>query len=157
VFSPLKDEQHPPPVDASFSPVFITARMRPPVSGVVTSAFGWRLHPITEATDFHTGIDVAAPEGHAIRAALPGRVSEVGYSRIYGNYVTIEHSGSLQTFYAHCSEVLVSEGMKVNQGERIAKVGSTGMSTGPHLHFAVVARGSSVNPYWALSDFIVVR
>jgi len=147
----------PPPGGSWLSPVFFSARMRPPVTGPVTSAFGWRVHPITEAADFHRGIDIAAPEGRAILAALPGEVIEVGYSRIYGNFIMLAHSANLRTSYSHCSEIIAREGMMIRQGERIAKVGSTGVATGPHLHFAVIAHDRYVNPYWALSDFVVVE
>ena len=151
------ESPQPPPGGAWLSPAFFTAPMRPPVSGAVTSAFGWREHPITGAADFHNGMDIAAPEGHSILAPIPGVVAQVGYSSIYGNFITLEHSGNLYTSYSHCSEIIAREGMKLRQGERIAKVGSTGVSTGPHLHFAVIAHGIYTDPYWALSDFIVVE
>jgi len=144
------------PPGATFAPVFVGGYVRPPVSGVITSGFGYREHPISTARDFHTGMDIAAPEGTAILCALPGIVTDVGECEIYGNYITVSHSENFSTFYAHCYETYVTEGMILRQGERIGKVGSTGTSTGPHLHFSVVVNGHYTDPYWALKNDITV-
>jgi Membrane proteins related to metalloendopeptidases len=148
------EKQLPPPSGMSLSPVYLNANMRPPLAGRITSLFAYRLHPVTQSSDFHTGIDIAAPEGSAICAVLPGRVEEVGKSAIYGNYVVLRHADNLQTSYSHCSEVIAKEGDMVRQGERIAKVGQTGVATGPHLHFSVIADDYHVDPYWLLCDYI---
>ena len=148
------NEQMPPPRDAVLSPVFASVAPIPPTVGIVSSVFGWREHPITEALDFHTGIDIAAPEGKIIFAALPGVVTEVGFSNIYGNYVLLDHGNGLQTSYSHCSEIIVREGMNLRQGERIAGVGQTGVATGPHLHFSVIVDGYYTNPEWLLKGYI---
>lgn len=146
----------PPPEGATYARVELDAPVRPPVAGLVTSEFSYRDHPLTSEEDFHTGIDIAAEEGRSILAALPGKVAEAGWSDIYGNFVRVQHAHNLETFYAHCSAILVEEGTQVRQGERIAKVGSTGIATGPHLHFSVIVDGLYTDPYWVLQDNIRV-
>lgn len=136
----------------TLAPFMIAGSAITPVEGVVTSPFAYRYHPITEAADFHNGIDIAAEEDRAILAALPGEVVEVGESAIYGNYIRLKHAENLETFYGHCSEVIAKEGMILRQGERIAKVGQTGMTTGPHVHFSVIVEGQYADPLWALGD-----
>lgn len=123
-----------------------TIRLSPPTSGKITSGFGYRLHPVTGERDFHTGIDIAAAEGTPVVAALPGTVTEVGYDGIYGNYVRMSHGTNIETRYCHCSEILVEEGSQLREGERIALSGSTGMTTGAHLHFEVLADGLLADP-----------
>lgn len=142
------------PEGAALSPVLLGGRIKPPVTGPVTSAYSYRSHPITGETDFHTGIDIAAEEGRAVLAALPGTVAEAGENDIYGNYIVLEHAANLRTFYAHCSELIAREGMAVRQGERIAKVGRTGVVTGPHLHFSVIVEEKYTDPYWVLGGNI---
>ena len=117
-----------------------------PVTGRVSSLYGNRRSPFTGRQQFHTGIDIVAPAGSAVRAAMSGRVSRVGYDSIYGNFVMINHHSGLQTLYAHLSRARVSQGAYVATGERIGDVGSTGLSTGPHLHFGVFRNGSTINP-----------
>ena len=95
----------------------------------------------------HSGLDIAAPRGTPIKAAAAGTVTYSGNAGDgYGNYVVIAHANGVKTVYAHCSQLLVSKGQTISQGEVIAKVGSTGNSTGPHLHFEVRVNGSCVNP-----------
>jgi murein DD-endopeptidase MepM/ murein hydrolase activator NlpD len=94
----------------------------------------------------HTGIDIGAGYGSTIRAAGAGEVIFAGYRRGYGNCVIIDHGGGVSTLYGHCSALTVSEGQQVAQGQPIARVGSTGLSTGPHLHFEVRHNGTPVNP-----------
>ncbi|MFA0757566.1 MAG: hypothetical protein KEFWMYNX_000143 [Candidatus Fervidibacter sp.] len=117
-----------------------------PVSGSIVSGFGYRRHPILGGVRFHCGVDIAAPFGTTIRAAADGVVVFAGWRRAYGNTVIIDHGNGLATLYAHCSELLVSEGAVVRQGQPIARVGSTGLATGPHLHFEVRRYGEPVNP-----------
>lgn len=134
----------------TLAPYFLTASMWSPVSGLVTSRFGWRSHPVSGQDDFHTGVDIAAAQGTPILAALPGVVEQTGYSESYGNFVVLRHSDNLRTTYNHCSEVLAKEGEQLARGDRIALVGSTGISTGPHLHFEVEVKGLKADPLQAL-------
>lgn len=133
----------------------VSAKLAIPVSGTVTSLFGYRLHPLTDNLDFHTGMDIAAPTGTPIKAVLPGRVVETGESAILGNYLVIDHGGGLKTTYGHCSALIAQEGMNLRQGERVALVGSTGISTGPHLHFEVEAGGLTADPAWLFQEDLV--
>lgn len=118
----------------------------PCASTRVTSGFGKRNSPTAGASTYHKGIDIGASTGTAIYAAASGTVTEAGYSSSRGNYVVIYHSNGVSTAYMHCSALYVSSGDKVSQGQTIAAVGSTGISTGPHLHFSVIEDGTYVNP-----------
>jgi len=117
-----------------------------PVTGRLTSPFGFRRSPFTGARQFHGGLDIAAPQGTPVRAAMSGRVARVGYDRILGNYIILNHHSGFRTVYAHLHTVRVRPGANVATGERIGDVGSTGLSTGPHLHFEVHRNGVRVNP-----------
>jgi murein DD-endopeptidase MepM/ murein hydrolase activator NlpD len=111
-----------------------------------TSGFGWRRSPFTGARTYHGGIDLAVPSGTNAYAALAGTVTKVGYDDTYGNHVIIAHHSGYQTLYGHFSSVTVSQGQYVTTSTVIGKVGSTGLSTGPHLHFTVYKNGRLVNP-----------
>lgn len=117
-----------------------------PVSGNISSPFGMRDHPITGVHKLHTGMDIAAGAGTSIKVPLAGTVTFAGWNGGYGNYVVVDHGNGLQTAYAHQSQILVSVGQRVNAGDVIGKVGTTGDSTGPHLHFEVKRNGEFVNP-----------
>ena len=117
-----------------------------PASDYVTSGFGHRESPTAGASSNHQGIDIGASTGSSITAADGGTVITASYSSSAGNYVVISHGNGLSTVYMHCSKLLVSEGDTVSKGQTIAKVGSTGYSTGPHLHFGVRKNGSYVDP-----------
>ena len=134
------------PTNVYLGELAISAQPIYPTFGVVTSAFGTREHPISDKFDFHTGIDIAAPMKSDIYTVWNGTVKEVGYNATYGNYIKISHGKSLETVYNHCSEILAKEGAVVRQGERVALVGSTGVSTGSHLHFTVLVNGNYINP-----------
>ena len=112
----------------------------------ISSPYGYRPHPITGTNKLHTGIDYAAPYGTSILAAEAGVVLTAGWNSGYGYCVTINHGGGYVTLYGHCSSLLVSAGQKVTRGQTIARVGSTGNSTGNHLHFEVRINGSTVDP-----------
>ncbi len=117
-----------------------------PSSSRITSGFGGRSSPTEGASDNHKGIDIGASTGSAIVAAASGTVVIAAYSYSAGNYVMVNHGGGVYTVYMHCSQLLVSEGQEVSKGQTIAKVGSTGYSTGPHLHFGIRTGGQYVNP-----------
>ena len=118
---------------------------------VVTSEFGYRSDPFTGETRGHTGMDLAVPTGTPIRAALPGTVTVSQYSSSYGYYVMIDHGNGLSTLYGHNSQLLAQVGQTVEAGDIISLSGSTGRSTGPHLHFEVRANGERTNPRYYLS------
>ncbi len=117
-----------------------------PVSGRITSPFGYRHHPITGTYKLHTGIDIACKTGTPIRAAASGIVSQACYNRAYGYMIVIQHNGGYSTLYGHNSRLLVRVGQQVKQGQIIARAGSTGWSTGPHLHYQLMKNGTPINP-----------
>ncbi|MCX7831569.1 MAG: peptidoglycan DD-metalloendopeptidase family protein [Actinobacteria bacterium] len=117
-----------------------------PVNGVVTSGFGMRLHPILGTYRMHTGIDIAAPLGTPVKAAQSGTVLMAGRLGGYGNCIIIDHGGGVSTLYAHLNSINVEIGQQITKGTVIGAVGSTGLSTGPHLHFEVRINGEPKNP-----------
>ncbi len=117
-----------------------------PVSGPVTSGFGWRVHPILHVRKFHTGIDIGAGYGTPIHAADSGTVIYATWMSGYGNVTIIDHGGGISTLYAHQSSLAAGNGVRVGRGQVIGYVGSTGFSTGPHLHFEVRLNGNPVDP-----------
>jgi murein DD-endopeptidase MepM/ murein hydrolase activator NlpD len=118
-----------------------------PVRGAITSPYGYRRNPFDSSRrQFHSGIDIRGSTGTPVRAAMSGRVSRVGYDAVFGNYVVINHHSGYRTLYAHMSVIRTRNGAYVGAGERIGDVGSTGWSTGPHLHFTVYKNGVTVNP-----------
>jgi murein DD-endopeptidase MepM/ murein hydrolase activator NlpD len=121
-------------------------RMQWPVKGRVSSGYGWRIHPILKNRHFHGGIDIVAPEGTPVKAAASGKVAEVGNRGNYGLAVVLEHSGGVTTWYGHNSKVLVRVGDHVKQGQTIALVGRTGLTTGPHLDFRIKIGDQTVDP-----------
>ena len=118
-----------------------------PSSRTVTSEYGYRNHPSTGRYHFHSGIDIAAPTGSSIVAFTGGVVTSAGWNSSMGNYVMISHGNGLVSIYMHASVLCVSSGQNVSAGQQIALVGSTGDSTGPHLHFSVRLNGSYVSPW----------
>lgn len=112
----------------------------------VTSAYGYRVHPVTGAWSFHTGVDLGAGESTPIYATRSGTVTTATYSDVYGNYVTINHGDGYSSLYGHMTHYVVYAGEYVSQGQVIGYVGSTGWSTGAHLHFTIYYNGSTVNP-----------
>lgn len=117
-----------------------------PVSGTITSPFGYRRNPFGGGMEFHQGLDIAAPMGTTITAAASGTVISAGWYGGYGNYILIDHGGGMATGYGHCSQIFVSVGQQVQKGQAIGAVGSTGASTGPHVHFEVRINGKPVDP-----------
>ena len=132
----------------SISGPYSGGRMAWPVPGYsrISSSYGYRIHPIFKTKKLHTGIDIPAPTGTAITAASNGKVIFTGWLGGYGKAVIVDHGGGIVTLYGHNSSITVSEGNTVKRGDTIAKAGSTGNSTGPHLHFEVRKNGAYVDP-----------
>ncbi|HEX9279667.1 MAG TPA: M23 family metallopeptidase [Gemmatimonadales bacterium] len=128
-----------------------------PTKGWLSSAFALeRVHPILHLARPHEGIDVSAPMGAEIEAPAAGIVTEVRWEDGYGNIITLDHGYGIVTRFAHCSKILVARGTRVKRGQKIALVGSTGLSTGPHLHYEVWVNGKPVDPmHYVLPDAIV--
>lgn len=123
-----------------------------PAKGWITSLFGMRMSPFTGRKTFHAGLDVAAAIGTPIIAPAEGIVVFTGRKGSYGNSVIIDHDNGIVTLYAHIHEMFVRVGQKVKRGDRIASIGNTGRSTGPHLHYEVIENGRSINPISFILD-----
>jgi murein DD-endopeptidase MepM/ murein hydrolase activator NlpD len=117
-----------------------------PIRGVLSSSYGWRIDPIAKVGRFHSAIDLAAPHGTPVRATMDGTVSRVAVNSVYGIYIILTHPGGYQSLYAHLSLASVKQGAVVTRGGKIGEVGSTGYSTGPHLHFGVFRNNKAINP-----------
>ncbi|MBR0415366.1 MAG: M23 family metallopeptidase [Clostridia bacterium] len=138
------------PDNCTASKYVISENICRPAQGKISSPFGYRINPVSEKLSFHTGIDIAADSGDKVSAAYYGIVEEAGEDDVYGKYIKINHGNGIQTFYAHCSRLYVAVGDKVDAGETVALVGSTGWSTGPHLHFAIIINGIYCNPTYVI-------
>jgi murein DD-endopeptidase MepM/ murein hydrolase activator NlpD len=117
-----------------------------PVRGVLSSPYGWRVDPIAKVDRFHSAIDLAAPLGTPVGATMDGKVSRVATNSVYGKYIILTHQSGYQSLYAHLSVVSVKQDAWVSRGSKIGEVGSTGYSTGPHLHFSVFKDNRAINP-----------
>lgn len=117
-----------------------------PSGAVVTDAYGWRIHPIKKTESFHTGVDLAISEGNPVYATAAGTVVTASHDDTYGYHVALSHGNGYGSFYGHMTNYIVAVGDFVTQGQVIGYVGSTGLSTGPHLHFEISVNGSTVNP-----------
>ena len=117
-----------------------------PVHGEITSEYGNRTNPVSGEYLMQSGVDIAASQGTEIRAAYSGIVSEVGSNSVGGNYISLVHKDGSETLYCHCSKIIAEKGDVIRAGETIALVGSTGRSTGPHLHFEITVDGKTENP-----------
>lgn len=144
------------PLPASLTPVAQVA-LRTPINGALRSTFGPRVDPINGKHRFHKGIDLAAPRGTPIGAAAEGQVVFAGRNGGYGNMVILKHADGRVTRYGHAERLYVTRGDVVKAGQTIAAVGSTGHSTGPHLHFEVFERGTPVNPLRVLVNDATLR
>ena len=118
-----------------------------PVQGIVTSSFGARMDPFNGEGAFHTGIDISASKGDAVRAPADGTVIKAGMGTGYGREVVVDHGHGMQTLYAHLSGFAVIAGQDVRRGDILGYVGSSGHSTGPHLHYEVRIHDTPVNPH----------
>ena len=119
-----------------------------PVQGTLTSAFGYRDHPVSDKEKFHYGLDISAEEGTIISAFADGTVTAVGESSELGNYIEITHDNGFSTLYAHCSRITASSGQTVKMGDPVAEVGATGDATGNHLHFELRHDNVYLNPIY---------
>jgi murein DD-endopeptidase MepM/ murein hydrolase activator NlpD len=117
-----------------------------PVNGRLCDKYGYRIHPIYKRRIFHEGVDISAPYGTSIKATASGTVKLAGSYGGYGNAIIIDHGYGISTLYGHASKLLVKKGQKVNKGDIIARVGSTGISTGPHLHYEIHLYGNHIDP-----------
>lgn len=124
----------------------ITPTLWPTTTKVVTSMFGYRTDPFTHRPSFHSGIDFGARENDPVYATAAGKVVSTGKDMFHGNNIIIEHSKGLRTWYMHLNKILVNKGDSVEKGSSIGLVGSTGRSTGPHLHYEVIKNGESIDP-----------
>ena len=139
------------PEDVSLEQAILDFDYCTPVSGALSSGFGYRDHPIEGEERFHYGVDLAADTGTEVDCFADGTVTAVGESSSYGKYCMVAHEGGYSTLYAHCSRITVSSGSTVRQGAKIAEVGETGIATGPHLHFELQKDGVYLNPIYYVS------
>lgn len=154
VLSELIEKARQAPQNCTFSPVYLSINPVVPAYGNITSGYGYRVHPITGKDDFHTGVDIAAPLGDNVYAAYDGKVIESGSSDTYGNYIKVQSGTDIVCMYAHCSSILAQVGQNIRAGEVIAKIGSTGISTGPHLHFEILKNNVRIDPMSQLEDLL---
>ncbi len=140
------------PVSSSFSKKTTQKLLINPLDSIiVTSPYGWRKSPIDGEKEFHKGVDLSGEIGDEIFATAGGEVIISQYSPTYGNYIKIKHSNGISTLYAHCEKLFKDVGEKVEVGETIASLGSTGRSTAPHLHYEVILNEQNINPEWLIS------
>ena len=118
-----------------------------PSSTRITSEYGWRTHPVHKTRSFHNGIDIGASMGADVLASDDGEVIFAGWYGAYGNTVIVSHGGGISTQYSHLSKILVSQGKKVLKGDKVGLIGTTGVSTGPHLHFTIIVNGEPISPW----------
>ncbi len=144
------------PENVSVNGYTLNQKMVLPVVGEITSEFGIRTHPISNELRFHAGIDIAAEMNTPIYAAFDGVVSDASYDNWNGNFLKIEHEGGIMTVYCHCNSLKVKKGDRVTAGQVIATIGSTGSSTGPHLHFEFRIDNKSYDPEIALETAVNV-
>lgn len=133
--------------DGTVRAFFLSPSFRFPLPGsVVTSSFGMRKNPVSGNLVFHKGVDLAAPSGTPVSACAPGTVKDTGYDPVYGNFVIIRHEGNRESLYGHLSSIKIELRQTVKSGTILGTVGSTGQSTGPHLHFEIHENGVPKNP-----------
>ena len=140
------------PKNVSVADYKLNKKMVLPLKGKITSPFGVRTHPISGDLRFHAGIDIAAEKGTNIYSAFDGEIIEASYDKWNGNYIKIKHDNNIMTVYCHCEKLNVKVGQKIRAGEVVATVGSTGSSTGPHLHFELRINNISYNPQKLLKE-----
>ena len=136
------------PANVSFEQVVLGFSYTTPVSGTMTSPFGYRIHPIYGDKRFHYGLDLANSKGTAIGAFADGTVKATGESSSLGRYLMISHANGITTLYAHCDRVVVTSGTQVTMGQKVAEMGETGLATGSHLHFEILDGDTYLNPIY---------
>lgn len=142
------------PENITLAPVIYTGDILYPINGGrITAEFDFRTNPIYQKPEFHNAMDIAAPEGTSIYAAASGTVIKSEEDKSLGNYIKINHGNGFVTTYGHCSRLIAKEGMIIRKGEVIAKVGSTGDSTGPHVHFSSQMNGLYFNPRYLFDSY----
>lgn len=146
VFRAQEQEKEPPAGHTMDQLSLGTLQICTPVEGTLWSGYGYRDHPVDGEYKFHSGVDLGADAGTSIGAFAAGKVEYTGLSEVYGNYLQIDHGQGIKSFYAHCQSIEVKQGQQVNMGERIARVGSTGTATGPHLHLELKCAGMRIDP-----------
>lgn len=151
--SEIKDKSD-APANVSVNNYSLNQKMILPLKGTITSEFGARVHPIRGSLSYHSGIDIAAESGTPIKAAFNGVVIESEYDQWNGYHIKIQHDNGVMTVYCHCNELLFDKGAIVEAGETIATVGSTGSSTGPHLHFELRINDICYDPQPALNEAV---
>jgi murein DD-endopeptidase MepM/ murein hydrolase activator NlpD len=124
----------------------ITPSIWPTISHLITSGYGVRRDPFTFAPTFHSGLDIAGKTGDPVYATAEGTVTFVGFDATHGNHILIDHTGGIATHYMHLSRILVGKGDQVSKGDKIGLLGSTGRSTGPHVHYEVLKRNQPIDP-----------
>lgn len=129
-----------------------TDKITVPVHGRITSKYGYRTNPISGVYGLHTGVDIANKEGTPIVAAYDGVIKDIGTGTKRGKYVLMRHSDGSETLYCHCSKITVDEDSVIKAGEVIGLIGSTGWSTGPHLHFEIHRNGNAIDPLKVLDE-----
>lgn len=140
------------PSNATLAPVIYTGSITYPLEkSTETSSYGFRKSPLTSSKEFHNALDIAAPEGTPIRAAADGVVIRSDVDSSLGSFIKIDHGNGFVTVYGHCSRLIAKEGMHIREGDIIAKVGSTGNSTGPHVHFGASLNGVYFDPSYLFS------
>lgn len=139
-------KETPPEPEKEIKPEETNPKWQIPTEGDITSEFGARIHPVTSENALHTGIDIAAPKGQTVNAASEGVVEKTGCDDANGNYIVIDHGENTKSVYAHLDTISVAEGQRVYMTTAIGTVGSTGISTGPHLHFEIKVDEKSTNP-----------
>jgi len=138
------------PGSATMKYIELGISVKNPVNGELSCEYGYRIHPISKKEAFHYGVDVAAKSGTNITAIAPGTIKNVGKSNAYGNYVIVSHANGVESFYGHCSKILVKKGQSIKADTVLARVGSTGFSTGSHLHVEITKNAINVDPLYYL-------
>lgn len=149
---PVQQGEDGAPAGASLQPCPRQPALQAPVSGALTSGYGWRENPVTGQEDFHAGVDIACAAGTPVGACLEGQVADTGWNEARGNYLVLRHGDGVQTLYQHMSCIVVRPGQAVAAGQTVGMAGSTGLSTGPHVHLELTVDGTLYDPLPGLPE-----